>query len=539
MSTKDNPVETLTITNFGGSMTEYVHGEINSGRANVLETYGNNPFSHPGELTWSPLPVQVDPTSAVITDLIVAGKERLESGILYVYAIGHTGRLYKIQVNDPATYNTNYDTPVLITTLAAQTPTFTRGGFMEFFGATERIYIGHDKGVTRIDFDGANETFVGALGSWTQNVPRPLKQFLGNLYAGSGTNLVEILPAGTVNTYTKLSPAFPTASQVRDIDVTPEGTYLEAVVSRIDLGNIIATTPNVAATASSESYIFRWNGTDAGYTSFATFPSFSLSANTLFQNRQFTFGSDQYGSAVFDPLNKVIAEPEMQPALPNAVSSTGNLLSWVVPYYFEGNLYILNNIFGAYDWEIGRGYWSLFDVGAKSPETDIIRVPCQIPVSNFGLGATSSGYTNGIYGTGKIYFSTLETSSAPTTAYRFYRFAPISSPSVSNGTPQLGVYQTQTQLFSKKVQIKEVRVYGQPWTSGVSFKVDIIGSNRDPITGATKTLTVGTNITSGDDFAWYTPESAPTFAIGLRVSNLGSTNHVISKVEIDYSAGGK
>jgi hypothetical protein len=98
------------------------------------------------------------------------------------------------------------------------------------------------------------------------------------------------------------------------------------------------------------------------------------------------------------------------------------------------------------------------------------------------------------------------------------------------------------------VAIKEVRVYGEPWVANNSFTIDLIGSNSGrsgaqgnttPISGASKTFTAGTNLTIGDDFAWYTPQSAPTYAIGLAITNLGTANHVINKVEIDYVMAGK
>jgi len=204
----------------------------------------------------------------------MCGKERVESGILYVYAVGHTGRVYKIQVNNPATYNPDYDNPVLLTTLTSGSPTFTRGGFMDFFGATERIYIGHDKGVTRVDFDGTNETAIS--GTWTQTVPRPLKQFIGKLYIGNGSNIAEIDSTATVTSSTKLSPGFPTNTQVRDMDVTTEGNYLQMVVSRLALGDITSATQDTTSTASTESYIFKWNGTDTGYTAFAALSTIVL-----------------------------------------------------------------------------------------------------------------------------------------------------------------------------------------------------------------------------------------------------------------------
>jgi len=248
---------TKIINNFGGRLTRYTDGDMNSGFAKYTTTFGNDPFSDPGNLTWMETATQIDAAGSVITDLIVAGKERVESGISYVYAVGHTGRVYKIQVNDPTTYNPNYDNPVLLTTITSNSPTFTRGGSLDFFGSTERIYIGHDKGVTRVDFDGTNETFVGALGSWTQTVPRPFAQFIGKLYVGNGNNIAEIDSTATVTTYSKLTPGFPTNTQTRDLDTSPDGIYLQVVVTRLVLPDITATTQDTTFLSNSESYIFK------------------------------------------------------------------------------------------------------------------------------------------------------------------------------------------------------------------------------------------------------------------------------------------
>lgn len=534
-------IETLTVDNFKGQWTSYADGDINSGYSWNANSAGQNPFVKPGNLTWMETPVQIDSAGAVITDLILAGKERVESGILYVYAIGHTGRLYKIQVNDTATFNPDYDTPVLLATLTAGSPTFTRGGFMDFFGSTERIYIGHDKGLTRIDFAGTNETAVS--GTWTQNVPRPLKQFVGKLYIGNGSNMAEMDSTATITTSTKLSPGFPDNTQVRDIDISPEGTYVQIVVSRLALPDITSTTQDTTSTANSESYIFSWNGTDTGYTSYHTFPSFSLGANIMFQNYQYTFGYDQFGMAIFNPIQKITWITEQLSPMPNAVLSSGNMVMWLAPLSYLGVLEIDLIAWGSVDYEVGQpfGYWDLMFMNATEPETDILRVPLMMSVSNAGIGASSNGYADNIYGTSKIYFSTLESSDGPTTAYRFYKW----NMSVATVVPLVsdaidaGVYQTQVQLFSKKITIKEVRVYGEPWVADNEFTVDLIGSGGNTIGGSSKTFTAGTNLTIGNDFAWYTPDCKPTYQIGLSVTNSGTANHTINKVEIDYTIGGK
>lgn len=533
--------KTLVIDNFKGSMTAFLEGDINSGLTYVVETFGNDPFSRPGNLTWCNASEQIDPSGSVITDLIMAGKERIESGIIYVYAIGHTGRLYKIQVNDPTTFNPDYDNPTLVATLATNSPTFTRGGFIDFFGATEKIYIGHDKGVTSINFDGTGEAFVGSLVSWTQTVPRPLKQFLGKLYIGNGTNIAEIDSTATVTTYTKLSPAFPSGTQTRDIDVTPDGNYIQVVVTRLDAPNLTSATQDTTFTSNSDSYIFKWNGTDVGYTSYDTFPTFSLTANTMFQNYQYTFGYDLYGAAVYAPTDKRFTLQEVIAPSPNAVASTGNLLVWMSPLSFGGFLEADILFHGTLDFEVGPGYWDLFGQFATGTETDVVTVPYLMPVSNFGIGSSSNGYTNGIVGQAKFYFSTLETSSAPTTDYKLYKWTLNTSPSFGSGADALegAVYQTQSQFFSKKVRPTQIRVYGDPWDTGASFTIDLIGSAATPISGGSKTFVVGSNLTAGDDYAWYTPQTAPTYAIGLRITNAGTVNHVINKIEIDYVPAGQ
>ena len=529
-------VKTLVIDNFQGSMTQYVDGNINSGLSSVLETFGNDPFSKPGNLTWMEQAEQIDPNGDVITDLVVAGKGRMESGIAYVYAVGHTGRLYKIQVNDPTTFEPDLDNPVLLATLTAQTPTFTRGGSIDFFGSTEQIYIGHDKGVTRIDFDGTDETFVGTLGSWVQNVPRVLKQFLGKLYTSNGNNLAEIDSTASVTDYSKLDPAFPTGTQIRDIDVSPDGNYLSIIVSRLALPDITVTSQDTTTISNSGSFNFKWNGLDIGYTSYDSFPSFSLVSSTLFGNNQYTFGYDLFGTAVFNPTEKIITGSDEFAPLPSAVGSNGNFVIYSDPLFYEDHLEVSITFFGSQDREIGTGYWAPFGQLATDPETDVIQVPFQLLVSNIGIGASSNGYTNNIFGTSKLYFSTLETSASPTTAYRFYKWSPVPR---GLGTAIEGVYQTQTQLFSKKVKIVEVRIYGEPWVTNNSFTIDLIGSAGNPITNGSKTFTAGSNLTVGDDFALYNPEIEPTYALGLRVTNVGTVNHTISKIEIDYTLGGK
>lgn len=529
-------METKVINNFQGRLTRYENGDLNSGYARYSTTFGHDPFTTPGGLTWFEAPTQIDSGGSVITDLIMAARPRLESGITYVYAIGHTGRLYKIQVNDPTTYAPNYDNPVLLTTLTSGTPTFKYGSSIQFFGSTERIYIGHDKGVTRVDFNGSNETFVGVAGSYTASVPRPSVNFNAKLYFGNGTNLAEIDSTGTVTSYAKLSPAFPVGTQVRDIDVSPDGNYLQVVVSRLSQPDMTVATQDTSSLSSADSYFILWNGIDAGYTSYNPYNTYSLNANTSFGPYSYTMGYDLGGAAIYSGGNKIVSLPDSLSPNFSAMFSTGNLMGFSAPEQSSSVLKGTIMVYGAYDKEIPEGLYRFLRQTSGSPQTDIIQIPTCLIVSNLFYGSSSAGYSGNQVGSAKLYFSTLETSSAPTTAYKFYKFTTVPT---GLGTAIGGVYETQTQLFSKKKKFSEIRLYTEPLVTNNSFTIELIGSNGGVISGSSKTFTVGSNVTSGQDYVWYTPQTAPTYAVGLRITNLGSVNWVGTKAEIDITDGGK
>lgn len=532
---------TIVVDNFDGRLNRYLNGDINSGKSKYTVTYGVDYFSKPGNITWAETPVQIDPSGSVITDLVVAGKERVESGISYVYCVGHTGRVYKIQVNDPTTYNPNYDNPVLLATISSGSPTFTRGGFIDFYGTTERIYIGHDTGVTRLDFDGTNETVVGSADSWTQTVPRPLKQFIGKLYVGNGSNIAEIDSTATVTSYAKLSPGFPSNTQVRDLDTSNDGNYLHMVVTRLALGSIISTTPDSGSISNSDSWIFKWNGIDIGYTSFDLYSAYSLTANFIFGSYGYVFGYDVTGSGLFSGNEKIISPVLTNAPMPNAMGTGANLIGWAATETYNattntvaplGVLRMSQFVYGRTDSEVPVGWYRQLSMVATSPETDIIGVPLGLLVSNFSIGSSSNGYSAGIFGFGKYYFSTLETSSAPTTKYRFYKWFPVST---GLGTTMVGAYETQTQLFSEKIAIKEVRTYIEPLIASNQFKIEFTGSDGAVIPNSSQTFTAGVGPDAvGNDIVRYAPDMNQTYALGLRISNLGTTNWTCKKVEIDY-----
>ncbi len=535
---------TKIIDKFYGRLTRENIGEMDSGLAKYPTTFGNDPFSNISNLTWLEAPTQIDPAGSVITDLIMASRTRLESGITYVYAIGHTGRLYKIQVNDPTTYNPNYDHPVLLATLSINSPTFKYGSSIQFYGATEKIYIGHDMGVTSVAYDGSGEAFVGNVGTWTQNVPRPSINFTGVSYWGNGNNIAAIDSTATVTTYTKLSPSFPVGTYVRDLDISPDGNYAQIIVSRLNSPDLTSTNQDTSSLSSLDSYKFLWNGSDTSYTSFTSYNAYSINTNVTFGNYSYTMGYDLGGAAVYTGGSKILSLPNSLSPNFDAMFSTGNIMGFGAPENVGGFMKAAIMGYGQYDVEVPKGLFRFLRMSATAPETDIIQMPVCLIVSNLFYGSSAAGYTGNQVGSAKMYFSTLETSSAPTTKYRFYKFTTVPT---GTGTAISGVYETQQQtsirlfgnIMKMKLKAEEIRVYTQPLVTGNSFKIDIIGNDGNPLSGGTMTFTVGTNVTAGVDMVQYNPQTTPVHSIGIRITNLGTVNWVGEKCEVDIGEYGK
>lgn len=533
------------ISNFGGRLTRNSIGDLNSGLAKYATTFGNDPFSNISSLTWLEAPTQIDPTGAVITDLIVAARPRLESGITYVYAVGHTGRVYKIQVNQPSAYNPNLDIPVLLTTLTINSPTFKYGSSIQFFGTTtEKLYIGHDLGVTSVHYDGTTETFVGVLSSYTANVPRPSINFTGKLYFGNGNNLVTIDSTETVTSYTTLNPGFPSGTTTRDIEVSPDGNYAQIVVSRIPPSDLTSGSQDTSSLSSADSYFIQWNGIDPGFTSYNPYNAYSLNTNISFGPFSYTIGYDLGGAAIYTNGQKIITLPNSVAPNFEAMFSTGNLVGFAAPETVNNFLVGSIMAYGQYDFEVPKGIYRFLRLSAGAPQTDIITIPTCLIVSNLFYGSSSAGYAGNQVGSAKLYFSTVETSAGPTTAYKFYKFTTVPT---GLGTAIQGVYETQQEtsfaifhnVVSQKFKPTAVRFYVNPLVTGNSFQIDLIGSNGTPMNGGTQVFTVGTNISIGEDVVWYTPATSPTYSIGIRITNIGTVNWVGNKLELDYEEAGQ
>ena len=539
---------TKLIDSFNGILTRDNIGDSNSGLVKYPTSFGYDPFSNIGNLTWLEAPTQIDAAGSVITDLIMCAKPHLENGITYVYAVGHTGRVYKIQVNQPSGFNPNLDNPQLLTTLIINNPTFKYGSSIQFYGISgaEQIYIGHDLGITTVNFDGTGEAFVGVLGSYTANVPRPSVIFQGVYYFGNGTNLGAISSTLIVDTYAKLNPGLDVGTYIRDLDLTPNGTYMQMIQSYLNSPDLTSATQDTTSLSSADSFIVLWNGIDQAATSRTSYSGYTINANTAFGPYTYALGYDLGGAAIYSNGKKVISLPNSISPNSQALFSTGNLLGLANPET-DGGGFLKTSIMllGQYDEEMPKGGWyRILRNAAQGTETDVVQIPYCGIVSNLFYGSSSSGYTGNQVGSAKLYFSTLETSSAPTTKYKFYKFTTVPT---GTGTAIQGVYETQQEtsvklfrnILKKKLTVKEIRLYTQPLVAGNSFQVDIIGTSGNPIPGGSYTFTAGGNVPIGQDFVMYNPGIAPQHSMGYRITNLGTVNWVGEKMEVDVDESGK
>lgn len=554
MTQKQNPVEaieTIVISDFSGRLTRVVNGQMNSGYAKFATSFGYDPFTKPRNLTWFEQPASIG--GGLVTDLILDAQTHNENGQTYIYAIGNAGKFYRIQPN--STTNANLDSVVGVTSIISNSPSFDYGASLEFFGAVEKAYISSDNQINSASIAGSfgtGDTLV-ANSNIKTGIYHPLRQLFGKLLFGNGNTIGAISATNTVtssvigtgqgNLYSEINPPLPVQVYVRDIDTTQEGNYALLTASAT-AGEAIDVFPlnDVVNAAGSDGFLFKWNGTDQGTTSFATIPSYSVTALQTYLDKNYFFSNDSFGAALSDGSNKLLTLENNKAPLPNATLMNGNFVVWMTPEVAPnssalvvGSMYY----FGSLDQENPSGLYRVLRYAPSTAGASVYQVPTNILTNNKYRALDASASSIISVGYGKHYFSTMNVGGGPTT-YTFQRFLVTST---GTGVPQAGVYETQTQLFSNKIAVKAVRVYTEPTTTGNGFQIDYIGSDGSVISNSTSTYSysAGTDQTllqGPQDRINFAPEVAPTYALGIRITNTGTTNMVIKKIEVDYVIAG-
>src|SRR3990167_1716540 len=473
--------EPLTITNFGGGLTRRNVGDINSGLTKFETSWGYDPFSKPGNLTWMEQPTSILSTTAGATNnLIVAMKQRSTGSVLAAYIIDGAARLQRVRVNNAGTYIADVDSPSIVGTLPL-TLNFERSTGMVFYGTTEKIFYGDGLGhLQKIDFEGSNPTSIFGTSSVTALVPRPMAVFQGKIYFGNNNNIGEIDSTELITTGAKLSPALPAGVIVKDLDVTPDGNYLQITASKSAPADF-SENPSAGSGISTESFKFLWNGIDEAATYFEEYGGTGLTAGQTFGDKNYALGFGPEGTTIFSQQQKVATLPNTISPHPTATFSTGNVLGFMSPEYVDGELRGSLYHYGQFDSDSPSGLFRILR-HESTVKTDVPIVNAVANVSNLFYFPSYSSYTGDTATVGKIYFTTKEASADANADSRsiLWRFTTVPT---GVGSIVAGTYETQTQLFSKKVKVSEVRVYTEPLIGGNDFIVDVIGSGGSVIAG--------------------------------------------------------
>ena len=547
--------QTIYITNFSGRLTRILNGDLNSGFARFSTSFGYDPFTKPMNLTWLETPTSI----TGITSLPQAGKVTADTTQgPNVHVITQNGNWY--QIRSATTGNSNLNSVIGIASVSTQNYTF--GTSMEFFGSIvggdisgvslPRLYVGGDTRVVSANPDGSAEAAVGTVANYTSAIFRPLKIFAGTLIFGNGatfgqinaTNTVisSVLNIGTGNTYSAINPGLGAQARLMDIEVSPSNNYITLATANLRASETLdsANSDFGEAFASLEGRLFEWNGTDATVTAAKSVPSYKPSALETYFDRTMFFATDTFGTAFNDGAGKILTLPNNRTPMPNAVSVNGNFMTWACPEINGTARYMSLYYYGSLDQENPPGLYRVLRWTTTQSSGFVNRVPLNILVSNYYQTVNAAGTALITFGFGKHYIGLNSRNDSATANYLLsFLITPTTT-----GTPQLGVYETQTQLFSKRVAVKAIRVYTEPAVTGNGFQLDIIGSDGAIVANGTYTYTFAdvADPQSGSTAVErinFNVNPKTQYALGVRVTNTGTVNMTIKKIEIDIIESGK
>lgn len=525
---------TITLTNFSGRLTRNRMGTLDSGLADFTGTFGIDSFTDPSSLRFLDKPYAIGAGSSgdSVTDIIVAGKARLEGSSTFVYCVGNTGRVYKIQVNNGNT-TPDYDNVVLLKQITINSPTFLYGSSLDIISdgsgtGNEKIYIGHDRGVTSLTLNGVTETFIGAISStqWQDGYPRLSAVANGNIYYTNAYNIATFnISSQTITSYQQLSPAFPQDYVAVDMDVSADGQYMQILLTR---GNrpSVTSSPNQGFNTAQDSFLATWNLVDIGYNQFYSFSDFAITQHQQVGNTDYFTGYDSFGGALFNGTQKIETIPNVRMPSPSATFQNGNMLYWVGQDYDSVTGFTSASIYayGQFDQNTPVGLYRLTRDNCGSSGS-ITATPWAMPVTNQFAGSSFAFRSRG-----KIYFSA-------TDGINNYLMAQNLGTPYATGSTNAG-YVTQLGSFSKKQVVKEIRVYYDPSVVAYNPQLYLLAPNNSIINNANSTYAV----TTTDTVAKITPQASPQYTFQLKIavpSGSLATFPAIRKIELDYEEYGR
>ncbi len=549
--------KTLEITNFSGRLTRLLNGDLNSGFSKFTSSWGYDPFSKPGNLTWLETPTDI---TGPIDGTPFAAVHRLESNNNNVWILASSKKLFQIQATNNST--ANLDSVVGISSVANGT-TYLFGAAMSFFGSVvggassgdPYIYVTSDSGLNRIMTNGAAEqTVIAGSNKLQPNMFHPLKEFVGKLIIGNGntvaavdstgTSTSSVISVGTGNYLSEFNPPLPVPDHVQDLDVSVDGNYLLVTSSQIPTERLDNVGNDGPSTSSADSDIFKWNGSDLTVTSSNHISSFANTAQQTFLGNTMIFANDSFGASVSQgdsTAKKLLTLPGNKSPLPNATDTNGNFLVWAAPEVVGTSRVVSLYYYGSLDAENPIGLYRVMRWTTTQANAQVFQVPVCVFVNAKYQNLSSATYQVNTASYGKHYIGLVSVNTSGSFQPFLLRF--LITPTGS-GTPQSGVYETQTQLFSKRISVSQIRVYTEPTVSGNAFQLDIVGADGSVVTNGTFTYAYG-DITDPQSGATslervnFNPNTKTQYSMGIRITNTGTTNMVIKKIELDVLEEGK
>jgi len=553
-------MSTIEITNFSGRLTRIINGDMNSGFAKFAPSFGYDPFTKPMNLTWLETPTSI----AGLTNISMAGKV-LPASIAgaNVHIITGNGNWYQIRSSSAA--NSNLNSVISVQSIGGyDAGRYNFGASMEFFGSVVgtdtagnslgKLYVGLDDRIVSVDPNGSSPAHVGNSSFVTAGFYHPIKPFLGTLVFGNGPTVGQINNTGTVvssvlnigtgNIYSALNPGLGTQAKVVDIEVSPSNDYIAMASTNFTRGERLDTPAydSIYESPPTEGKIFFWNGTDQTITAGTSVPTYFISAlETFFRTTSF-FAADTFGTTFNTGSGKIVSLPDNTPPSPNAVTQNGNFITWACPETDANDRFMSLYYYGSLDEENPIGLYRVLRWTTAQVNGFVSKVPLNLLVSNRYRTILDDGATTPTtVSYGKHYISVssgLNDGSAMVNYLLSFLITPTTT-----GTPQLGVYETQTQIFSKRISVSQIRVYCEPAVAGNGFQIDLIGSDGAVLTNGTFNYLFGevTDPQSGSTAVErinFNANPKTQYALGIRITNTGTTNMTIKKIEIDYQEEG-
>ncbi len=253
--------------------------------------------------------------------------------------------------------------------------------------------------------------------------------------------------------------------------------------------------------------------------------------------------------ALMEGNQKLLTLPNNTNPTANSLSPNGTFLTWVStegtnlrnPSSVFNNTYssVFASLyyFGKLDEGNPTGLWRMNRISPIAGNYTMQYAPFNQVINNFSF------YGREVWGFGKHYIGTQDSipDSYTSVVGRMHTF--LLNPA-NYTSPTRGVYETQTQLFSKRIGVSQVRIYCDPTVAGNAFRLDLIGSDGNPVPNGTYTYAFGDVVdpqsgSTSVERINFQGDIKTQYSLGVRITNTGTTQMVIRKIELDISDEGK